>query len=482
MVELLMSKDLTTMHLLVKNGELSLVKVLVATGYNLTTRDSRNQSALHIATLFGHLEIASVLISAGIEINCKDDDGNTPLRLAIVRKSLKFIDLFLRSSASTTGIQVSEWRDAYDRKVSDIVRLGEGMSAKKTISFIENGAISSELGQVRATYGVERRLFVLPNSESWQRVQLGYLMLPLKLNTLHTSVWDVGNGIQNFVVVAWFPACDDTSVGKHFKMPGREPLRIAWRTASTWGTDNKTVTTSSDHFSNLSNGWLPRDGPDFFAHFLDELGKRWRKVCDLADQHLTDCRLDQPQAKGESRELISRLAQDAQTWADLRRKLKDHVRTAQEFVKIHGHRSDNQDLNNLIEDLGLTNGRRIDQLEQAVRDLLQLEFAWVSINEAYRSTSLATSMKRLSWVTFIFLPAMFASSLFGMNVSILKDDPDWRWFLIAGAICLSSTMGAWLIFKCYPIEAWLQEKVGQRLPSATKSIQVRRASKGSGIP
>jgi hypothetical protein len=30
---------------------------------------------------------------------------------------------------------------------------------------------------------------------------------------------------------------------------------------------------------------------------------------------------------------------------------------------------------------------------------LKQEFAWVSINEAHRSTSIATSMKRLSWVT-----------------------------------------------------------------------------------
>lgn len=27
------------------------------------------------------------------------------------------------------------------------------------------------------------------------------------------------------------------------------------------------------------------------------------------------------------------------------------------------------------------------------------EFEWVSVNEAYRSTSLAASMKRLSWIT-----------------------------------------------------------------------------------
>ncbi|KAH6965002.1 ankyrin repeat-containing domain protein [Fusarium venenatum] len=61
---------------------------------------------------------------------------------------------------------------------------------------------------------------------------------------------------------------------------------------------------------------------------------------------------------------------------------------------------------------------------------LNLGFAWVSIHEAHKSASLGTSMKRLSWITFIFLPAMFASSLFGMNVNILEDNPDWRWYLL----------------------------------------------------
>jgi hypothetical protein len=60
--------------------------------------------------------------------------------------------------------------------------------------------------------------------------------------------------------------------------------------------------------------------------------------------------------------------------------------------------------------------KRFDELDQTVRDLLQFachpttlilrpqtnhiqEFAWVSINEAFKSTSTATSAKRLSWVT-----------------------------------------------------------------------------------
>ncbi|KAG9195686.1 hypothetical protein G6011_00807 [Alternaria panax] len=46
---------------------------------------------------------------------------------------------------------------------------------------------------------------------------------------------------------------------------------------------------------------------------------------------------------------------------------------------------------------------------------------------------------------------MFTASLFGMNVDIFKDNPDWRWFFLAGGICLVSTISAWLIFKYYRI-------------------------------
>ncbi|KAK7229740.1 hypothetical protein V2G26_001910 [Clonostachys chloroleuca] len=82
-----------------------------------------------------------------------------------------------------------------------------------------------------------------------------------------------------------------------------------------------------------------------------------------------------------------------------------------------------------------------------VRDLLQFEFAWVSINKSHKSMSIETSTKRLSWITFIFLPVMFASSLFGMNVDICKDNPDWRWYILVVGVFLMLTIIGWLIFK-----------------------------------
>ena len=59
---------------------------------------------------------------------------------------------------------------------------------------------------------------------------------------------------------------------------------------------------------------------------------------------------------------------------------------------------------------------QINQLDQTTRDLMQIvgtppmemisnstnmvkEFNWVSINEAHKSTSISTSIQRLSWIT-----------------------------------------------------------------------------------
>ncbi|CAN9129477.1 unnamed protein product [Alternaria alternata] len=208
-----------------------------------------------------------------------------------------------------------------------------------------------------------------------------------------------------------------------------------------------------------------------------------QRTKDRASSH----RISQLEERGSNRELILRLAQNARTWADLRKILKEQTRTAHEFASDYSFRyngnqgSDEVDM--LLSDFTTTIGGRLDGLDQTVRDLLQLEFAWVSIHDVHRSISIATSTKRLSWITFIFLPAMFTSSLFGMNVNILKDNPDWRWFFLAGSICLVSTICAWLIFKYCPIESWIEREVGQKIRRvANVSVQVASERKGSKEP
>jgi len=220
---------------------------------------------------------------------------------------------------------------------------------------------------------------------------------------------------------------------------------------------------SIGHFSMLPYGWIPDDGVDFFTQFMLYLKGRWLELCDFAEEHLTECRHDQLREKGKSSELIHRLAEDAQIFTELRSILQGQVHTAKKFAAGHRHLHNEdkrlKDVEGVIDGFGGNVNNRISQLDQTVRDLLQFEFAWVSINEAHKSISITTSMKRLSWITFIFLPAMFASSLFGMNVDLLKDNPDWRWYVLFGGTALILTVVGWLVFKYIPIEQCVERGV-----------------------
>ncbi|KAI5844235.1 hypothetical protein BZA05DRAFT_171187 [Tricharina praecox] len=57
-------------------------------------------------------------------------------------------------------------------------------------------------------------------------------------------------------------------------------------------------------------------------------------------------------------------------------------------------------------------------LVKKVDDLFQRATNIMSIDEAHKAREQGASMRRLSWVTFIFLPLLFVASLYGMNVGI----------------------------------------------------------------
>ncbi|KAF2800332.1 hypothetical protein K505DRAFT_228981, partial [Melanomma pulvis-pyrius CBS 109.77] len=226
---------------------------------------------------------------------------------------------------------------------------------------------------------------------------------------------------------------------------------IAWTMVSPTRPTDGSCWKSIDHFSTLSYGWIPDNGADFFTLFVQTLKEKWLTLCELAEERLSKRRLDQLCAKGDSPNLIHHLAEDAQEWAKLRSILRGQVRAAKsfavEYCSCYDQDNGSRVMQEAIDCFNTEVSDQISQLEQTVKDLLQFEFAWVSINEAHRSTSIATSIKRLSWITFIFLPAMFASSLFGMNVDILETNPDWRWYLLLGSGFLALTVLGWLLFK-----------------------------------
>ena len=54
----------------------------------------------------------------------------------------------------------------------------------------------------------------------------------------------------------------------------------------------------------------------------------------------------------------------------------------------------------------------------------------VGIRDSRHSLQLGTSMWRLSWITFIFLPLTFLVGFFGMNVDTFANDPSVKWYAV----------------------------------------------------
>ncbi|KAI5378255.1 hypothetical protein J4E82_002949 [Alternaria postmessia] len=377
-MELLSKKDEVTLHLLVQRGEASLVTVLLEAGYNVDTKDNLGRSALHVATILGHFDIAESLVSFGASVDCKDGRGNTALRLAIQRKRCDFINMLLESSADMTGVRKHEWLDAYGQTMPDAVYLEKELSGKKTIRSIKAAAIPDTIRQMHNAPKTGRRLMLLANELPWKNGQLHPSIVPIRPNMLETSVPSLSkSGNVRFSVAIWFPAGFDKANGNFFKVPDRGTCRIAWSTSSsTSNVDDELRCRPTDYFSMLPSGNIPKDGLDFFAQFLSHLREVWLEICDLAEQHLAECRISQLEERGSNRELILRLAQNARTWADLRKILKEQTRTAHEFASDYSFRyngnqgSDEVDM--LLSDFTTTIGGRLDGLDQTVRDLLQL--------------------------------------------------------------------------------------------------------------
>ncbi|KAH6848201.1 hypothetical protein B0I37DRAFT_376943 [Chaetomium sp. MPI-CAGE-AT-0009] len=379
-------------------------------GVKPDTPDNEGRTPLHTAVLSGHSDIATKLISTSTDIHSQDTYSMTPLRLAIENQKLDCIELLLRNSTSTEEIMADQWLTAYkDQKDSQIIMLSKGQEEGKHVEFISLGELDKAIG----TAG--RRLFIFTNGLNdipWRRHLIpssDKIRPPKQPETLYER-YPHGAGFS-FAFASWFPSVGDPGVHKDLTVDWKICL-ITWtmtltQRGSSWQ--------SIDHFSLLSYGWIPDDGADFIKQFIDHLLSKWLELLNGVEEHLTMRRDDQLNEYGQNSNFVQYLARDALKLAELRKTWRSQVDYANAHAAEHcRHHSDSKGhhrVQSAIDRFESGVSTRIIQLDQTLKDLLQLEFAWVSTNEAHRSSSIATSMKRLSWITFIFLPIMFASSL-----------------------------------------------------------------------
>lgn len=88
-----------------------------------------------------------------------------------------------------------------------------------------------------------------------------------------------------------------------------------------------------------------------------------------------------------------------------------------------------------------------EDLVKPTQALISLLYQSVSIRDSRLSLQIDTSMWRLSWITFIFLPLTFLVGFFGMNVDTFAHDPSLKWYFIISVPFMLLVLVGWYIMK-----------------------------------
>jgi hypothetical protein len=73
---------------------------------------------------------------------------------------------------------------------------------------------------------------------------------------------------------------------------------------------------------------------------------------------------------------------------------------------------------------------RAEVLDRRATEAISVLMSSISILESQRAIQQAEKMGKLTFLAFLFIPLSFTSSFFGMNVTMLKNDVDLKWWVV----------------------------------------------------
>ncbi|OJI99806.1 hypothetical protein ASPVEDRAFT_81397 [Aspergillus versicolor CBS 583.65] len=235
-----------------------------------------------------------------------------------------------------------------------------------------------------------------------------------------------------------------------------------WQDAKPYDSRLRVVT----YFSTLDCGWIPESPAELCLNLLVEMNSDWHLVYEQSLQYLNRMRIKVLQQEGRNKRIIRELLRASLDCSRLvsALQLQVHRITSQvEVYRTHDYLRDSLhddsalgNVSTSTEQLEKDVKMKISELSQLTQDLITLEFSLVSIHEAQLSTSMSVSMKRLSWITFIYLPLTFAASVFGANINVLADNPGWWWMAILAGALMFMTFSGWVLFKYTELENHLE--------------------------
>jgi len=214
--------------------------------------------------------------------------------------------------------------------------------------------------------------------------------------------------------------------------------------------------------SSLSVPFIER----FTAFVQDHLREQWDKVMDVVDLCVRSLENKAyTQAQLDEGHLGDRLWECSRAWLVLTRVLTANIEmldAVEKEVCDFGYRLPRREGHAPEQDIWQGDTLRyyintrdhlkglLSRVKQdysvSTMNMLDMLYKRVAIRDARHSLQLNSSLWRLSWITFIFLPLTFVAGLFGMNVDVVSQNPSFKWyFVIACPLMCAVFLGLFLI-------------------------------------
>ncbi|KAG8527199.1 uncharacterized protein KY384_008629 [Bacidia gigantensis] len=407
-------------------GDEKILECSIASGADVNTRGGYYEFALIAAAYEAQLQSVQFLIAKGANVNAQGGDYGNALQAAVVSfgpVTLEVIKLLLENGADTS---IQTWRSNRNSLLHEAVRtlnldLFNVLLSRADASLLECGIILSchilpvDTGDWPNSRQIEENGLEIVE----QRCGVFWLMFKKDVPQEDDS------------------AEDDSEEDDHPRIRSRVPKRATLQ--------------SQAFYHNLEYSGMPEHAIDLLPHLLEKADQIWKSNFDIFRSHLSLQRKEVLRSGGNGPRLIQDLLHNAQLIDLFKDSLEAQFNRLLAFVEEY-----TSDASIMAHEMPLdqvesrmavfrasvrTRQAVVDEnlknLTGMIQNLIQLEFNLTSISEAQKSTSTNRSLKRLTWIT----------SLFGMNVDVLKDNPAWWWYPVLAGSTTLITLGVWITFK-----------------------------------
>ncbi|KAL8774961.1 MAG: hypothetical protein Q9209_000440 [Squamulea sp. 1 TL-2023] len=187
------------------------------------------------------------------------------------------------------------------------------------------------------------------------------------------------------------------------------------------------------------------------ADIWKSISESWDRLIDLSNVHV-DCLQDRIYEQPADESRAPELWTNASNWLKVERLVTIHTNVVKEMQdNLRELASEPTAEDNWLEkspgDMERIGTLVQEDLVKPTDSLNDLMYKSVEIRDSRHSLQLNTSMWRLSWITFIFLPLTFIVGFFGMNVDIFGNDPSIKWYFVSAVPLMTVVLSLWYIIK-----------------------------------